>query len=178
MQTRIIMKIFKLFFVFIPLFGLMSCGISGTATRNITNVNTNVDLSRKNFVVLGNVSGSANSWYLFGVGGFVFHSLLGNAYRDMERKANLRGTSRVITSVTYDIHTTWIIVYLQYKITVSGTVIEFVDDNYEFDRGREINRNPRTNIDQNRDANINQNRNTNTNSNTNRRTIQTPSQRR
>ena len=127
------MKFLKLFFVLIPLSGLMSCGTSLTATKNVTHANTNVDLSKKNFVVLGNVSGSSNNWYLFGIGGLISKNLLGEAYRNMERKANLNGTSRVIINVTYDTHLTWILIYSHYKITATGTVIEFIDDDADID---------------------------------------------
>ena len=157
------MKILKLFIILVPLFGLTSCGVltglmgipsvsgaSVTGVHNVSNVNTNVELSKKNFVVLGNVSGSTNNWYLFGIGGLISRNLLGEAYREMERKANLSGTSRVIINVTYDVHTTWILIYQQYKITVTGTVIEFIDDD---DTGMNVYRN----------SNINSNTRPNTN---------------
>jgi len=125
------MNFLKCLFIFIPLCGLISCGISQTATRNVTNINTNVDLSRKNFVVLGNVSGSTNNWFLFGLGGLISRNLLGEAYREMERNAELKGTSRVIINVTYDVHYTWVLIYSQYKIKATGTVIEFIDEGYD-----------------------------------------------
>ncbi len=149
------MNFLKCLFIFIPLCGLISCGISQTATRNVTNINTNVDLSRKNFVVLGNVSGSTNNWFLFGLGGLISKNLLGEAYREMERNAELKGTSRVIINVTYDVHYTWVLIYSQYKIKATGTVIEFIDEGYDAgisNRNSNSNAVPRPNTSMNTDS--------------------------
>jgi len=116
--------------LFIPFFGLTSCGILTTSTSNVTNLNTNVELSRKNFVVVANVTGSVNHVYLFGIGGLIGGNNLGKAYREMEKKANLKGTSRVIVNVTYDRYSQWIFVFERSRTTASGTVIEFIDDDY------------------------------------------------
>lgn len=105
-----------------------SCGIH---TANILNQNsnlTNVELNRKNFVVVQEVMGQSTAVYVLGIGGISNKNLINRAKSEMVRNANLVGTSRAIINVTMENHD--IIVgpfYMKRTVTVSGHVIEFTD---------------------------------------------------
>jgi hypothetical protein len=111
---------------------LSSCsiyGLSSSSGLNVATSLTNVQLSQNNFKVLGRVQGSANNWYLFGFGGLLSQSLYSEAKGEMISNANLAGYPRAIVDVTYDRHVRTILVWADHKITATGTLIEFTDEN-------------------------------------------------
>jgi len=65
-------------------------------------INTNVELSRNNFKVIGSVAGEARASYIFGFGP-TEQSLLGKAQRIMFNQVDSRGHSRAVINVTTDI---------------------------------------------------------------------------
>jgi hypothetical protein len=106
---------------------LTSCGVSLSHVSNSVTTVTHVQLSQNNFKVLGRVSGSAHNWYILGFGGLLSQSLYGEAKNEMLQKANLTGVSRAVIDITYDVHTRTIVVFSDYTITATGTLIEFTD---------------------------------------------------
>lgn len=85
---------------------------------------TNVELSRKNFVVVGQVEGVASSTYVLGFGG-LSKQLYTKAKNEMIRKANMRGKARAIVDVTYEKHVAYYVFVAVHKVTAVGTVVEF-----------------------------------------------------
>jgi hypothetical protein len=105
---------------------LSSCGITTSHVSNNVTTVTHVQLSQNNFRVIGRVSGSAKNWYILGFGGLLSRNLYGKAKDNMMRKVDLTG-ARAIIDVTYDTHVREIIVYGDYTVTATGTLIEFID---------------------------------------------------
>lgn len=105
---------------------LSSCGFNHANMLNINNNLTNVELSSKNFMVLDRVSGEATATYILGIGGKSHKSLLQDAMSRMYNNANLSGNAKALINVTYETHTTTIIVYSRTTYTASGNVIEFL----------------------------------------------------
>jgi len=92
-------------------------------------INTNVELSRNNFKVIGSVTGEARASYIFGFGP-TEQSLLGKAQRIMFNQVDLRGHSRAVINVTTDIKTSKFLsrfIWHEKIVYVSGDVIEFID---------------------------------------------------
>ena len=103
-----------------------SCGTSRQATSNVNQVQTEVVLAKKNYNVIGTVSGVCSQNYVFGIGGLSKSSMANSAVAEMYRNANLTGSQAIInTNVSYK--NKMILVYTQAKCIASGTVIEFVE---------------------------------------------------
>jgi len=107
--------------------GLTGCGVSSTAGSNSATSLTNVQLSQNNFRVIGRISGSANNWYVLGFGGLLSKHLYGEAKNAMLRKADLTGRARAVIDITYDTHVRTILLYSDYTVTCTGTLIEFTE---------------------------------------------------
>ena len=107
---------------------LSGCGVnSGIINQYSVNcANTNVVLEKKNFKVIGTVSGQATDTYLFLIGGYK-QTLVAKAKQNMIESAKLEGTSRAIINVTLEEHNKFIFAYFKRTITVHGTVIEFTE---------------------------------------------------
>jgi hypothetical protein len=104
------------------------CGVSTTAGVNSATSLTNVQLSQNNYRVIGRISGTANNWYVLGVGGLLSKNLYGAAKNEMLRKADLNGKARAVIDVTYDTHVRSILIfYADYTVTCTGTLIEFTE---------------------------------------------------
>jgi hypothetical protein len=103
---------------------LSGCGVTGTAIANGNTTLTNIELSQKNFTVLGQTEGEASDMYILGFGG-LSKNLYGKAKNDMIEKANLKGKARAIVDITYETHTSFYLVVALYRVTATGTVIEF-----------------------------------------------------
>lgn len=107
---------------------LSGCGInSGIINQySVNGANTNVVLEKKNFKVIGTVSGEATDTYFLLVGGYK-QNLVAKAKQNMIENAKLDGTSKAIINVTLEEHSKFIFIYFKRTITVHGTVIEFTE---------------------------------------------------
>ena len=107
-----------------------SCaGLHSLTQTSIAN-SPNVEISQNNFHVVKQVSSSATTTYIFGVGGLSQKALRQNAVADMITKANLTGSQTVInitTKISRRIITPF---YIRSTATAYGTVVEF--DNPSF----------------------------------------------
>lgn len=104
-----------------------SCGLSRSATSNANLTQTQVQLTKKNFRVVRNVSGESTQNYVFGIGGMSRKSMDETAISDMYRNANLKG-SQVIINTNVSHKSKMILIYNQVKAIATGTVIEFTDE--------------------------------------------------
>lgn len=107
---------------------LSGCGInSGLVNQySVNGANTNVILQKKNFKVIGTVSGESSDHYVFFIGGRK-QNLIAKAKQNMIDSAKLEGTSKAIINVTTEEHNVFKFVYIQRVITVHGTLIEFLE---------------------------------------------------
>ncbi|MDB5272560.1 MAG: hypothetical protein JWO58_927 [Chitinophagaceae bacterium] len=123
------MKNLKIFFsLFILAFALNSCGINMALFTHKNGSVTQVQLAKKNFKVLERVTGSATATYYLGVGGMKNRDLINIATLEMEKKANLTGTSKALINITTDVHKGGVpLFYNKITVTVSAQVIEFTE---------------------------------------------------
>jgi hypothetical protein len=123
------MKNLKIIFgLLILAISLNSCGINMALFTNKNSTITYVELSKKNFKVLGRVTGTATATYYLGFGGMKNKDLINMATADMVAKANLTGTSKALINTTTDIHKGGLpFLYHQITVTVSAQVIEFTE---------------------------------------------------
>ena len=107
---------------------LSGCGInSGLVNQySVNGANTNVILQKKNFKVIGTVSGESSDSYLFFIGGHK-QNLIAKAKQNMIESAKLDGTSKALINVTTEEHDVFKFVYIKRIITIHGTVIEFLE---------------------------------------------------
>ena len=102
------------------------CAFSREATSNNNVTQTEVVLSKKNFRVIGNVSGESAQNYWFGFGGMSKKSLGESAMSSMYRNADLKDSQAIInTNICYK--NKFIFIYNQTKAIATGTVIEFTE---------------------------------------------------
>ena len=103
-----------------------SCGISRQNTSNTNLTQTEVQLTKKNFKVVGTVSGYSTQKYWFGIGGMSKQSMYETAISDMYKNANLTGSQTIInTNVSHK--NKMILIYTEAKAVATGTIIEFID---------------------------------------------------
>ena len=103
-----------------------SCGMSRQASTNVNQVQTEVVLAKKNYKVVGTVTGECAQNYVFGIGGLSKNSMANSAVAQMYKNANLTGSQAIInTNVCYK--NKLILVYTQAKCIASGTIIEFTE---------------------------------------------------
>lgn len=119
----------KLIFICIVTLGLLcsSCGVSRSSTSNQNVTQTEVVLAKKNYKVIGSVSGESTQNYWFGIGGLSKKSLGQAAMSDMYNNADLTGKSRAIINVNIAYKNSYILIYNKSKAIATGTVIEFTD---------------------------------------------------
>ncbi len=103
-----------------------SCGISRSVTSNSNIVQTEVQLSKKNYKIIGTVSGESTQNYVFGIGGLSKKGLESAAMADMYKNANLTG-SQAIINTNISMKNKMILIYTQAKATATGTIIEFTE---------------------------------------------------
>lgn len=103
-----------------------SCGLSRSATSNANLTQTEVQLTKKNFRVVGTVSGESTQNYWFGIGGMSQKSMDETAISDMYKNANLTG-SQVIINTNVSHKSKMIFIYNQVKAIATGTIIEFTE---------------------------------------------------
>jgi hypothetical protein len=108
------------------LLALSGCGINTTVMNNNNTSITNVELSKKNFVVLGRVDGQASDMYVLGFGG-LSKVLYGRAKNDMLQKIKMQGKARAVIDVTFDVHTSFYLLLFFQTVTATGTIIEFTE---------------------------------------------------
>lgn len=102
------------------------CAFSREATSNSNVTQTEVILAKKNFRVIGNVSGESAQNYWLGFGGMSKKSLGESAMSSMYRKADLKDSQAIINSnICYK--NKYILIYTQTKAIATGTVIEFTE---------------------------------------------------
>lgn len=104
-----------------------SCGVSRQAATNMNVAQTQVELSKKNFKVIGTVTGESSQNYWFGIGGLSKSSLNQSAMADMYMNADLEGKSRAIINVNVVYKNRFILIYSGVKAIATGTLIEFTE---------------------------------------------------
>ncbi|WP_281525439.1 DUF6567 family protein [Alistipes dispar] len=106
--------------------GLMtSCAVSEHLTSNRNVMQTNVELSKNNFQVIGTAQGSATVTRVFGIGGLSLKAIRANAYAEMVKNAKLSG-SQALINVNTEVKQRGIApLYWKTVITTCGQVIEF-----------------------------------------------------
>jgi hypothetical protein len=87
---------------------------------------TQVQLQKNNFKVIGRVTGEASAVYVFSVLGPDQQNLVSQAYLDMEKKANLDGGAKAIMNVVVDEKILLSLFHHKLTVYVSGTVVEFI----------------------------------------------------
>ena len=103
-----------------------SCGISRHATDNRNITQTEVVLAKKNYKVIGMVSGESSQNYWLGIGGLSKKSLGESAMSEMYKNANLTGAQAIINvNITYK--NKYILIYNGATAIATGTIIEFTD---------------------------------------------------
>ena len=107
--------------------GLMtSCAVSEHLTSNRNVMQTNVELSKNNFQVIGTAQGSATVIRVFGIGGLSLKAIRANAYAEMVKNANLSG-SQALINVNTEVKQRGVApFYWKTVITTCGQVIEFI----------------------------------------------------
>jgi len=113
---------------FVAVVFLSGCGVnSGLVNQySVNGANTNVILQKKNFKVIGTVSGESSDSYLFFIGGHK-QNLVAKAKQNMIESAKLDGTSKALINLTTEEHDVFKFVYIKRIITIHGTVIEFLE---------------------------------------------------
>jgi len=106
---------------------LLISGCSTTAGFVGHSINTEVQLSQKNFKVIASVTGEASASYILGLFGPSKQNLLDQARRDMIKKAKLVGTSNAVINVTTDIQVYWNPFMVEKTAYVSAEVIQFIE---------------------------------------------------
>lgn len=104
-----------------------SCGLSRQAATNTNLAQTDVVLAKKNYKVIGSVTGESTQNYWFGFGGLSKKSLGQAAMSDMYKNAGLEGKSRAVINVNVAYKNQFILIYSQAKAIATGTVIEFTE---------------------------------------------------
>lgn len=106
--------------------GLMtSCAVSEHLTSNRNVMQTNVELSKNNFQVIGTAQGSATVTRVLGIGGLSLKAIRANACAEMVKNANLSG-SQALINVNTEVKQRGIApLYWKTVVTTCGQVIEF-----------------------------------------------------
>lgn len=108
---------------------LVGCGQSFYPTQNHNLVTTNVNISEANFRVVGLVEGQAKASYVLGIGGLSGKALRSNAYADMVRNANLKGSQMIVNATIHQMHYGLPPFRWTQTVKYQGTVIEFINPN-------------------------------------------------
>lgn len=104
-----------------------SCGISSQLASNVNAQETEVVLAKKNYKVIGTVTGESTQKYWIGIGGLSPKSLKQSALADMYANADLNGKSRAVINVSVVQKNKFILVYNEAKVIATGTLIEFTE---------------------------------------------------
>ncbi len=107
---------------------MTSCGVHSATILNSNINSTNVELSKKNFVVLERVSGSSSATYILGIGGLYNRALVERAKAKMLKNADITGGSKAIINLTTEDHFGGLPpIFFQKTVTVSGHIIQFTE---------------------------------------------------
>lgn len=106
---------------------LSSCSISQDATFNQNLIQTSVVLDQKNYKVIGNVSGTSEQNYIFGIGGLSPKSLRESAMSNMLQNADLKNEARAIINTNIHYKNQFYVVWTKRTAIATGTVIEFTE---------------------------------------------------
>lgn len=106
---------------------MTGCAASTHLTSNHNLTQTNVELSQKNYRVVGTVQGSETISRIFGIGGLSKRSIRENAYNEMVKNANLTGSQAIINTTTDTKFRGVPPFYLRQVVTTYGQVIEFTE---------------------------------------------------
>lgn len=117
-------------FTFVALaLGMMmtSCGVATYVTTNRNVTQSNVDLTQKNYRVVGIVQGEAEAKYVFGIGGLSKRAAQANATANMMKNAHLSGSQAIINTTIEEKILGCAPFYVKRRITSYGQVIEFTE---------------------------------------------------
>ena len=106
---------------------LTSCAASVHHTTNHNVTQTNVELSQKNYRVVGTAQGSARISRVFGIGGISKRAIRDNAYNEMVKNANLTGSQAIINTTVETKHRGVPPFYMRSVVTSYGQIIEFTE---------------------------------------------------
>jgi hypothetical protein len=113
--------------LFLTSLALTSCGGSATVFGNSTTNSTTVELSKKNFNVVGKVKGISTNTYVLGIGGMSNKALLEKAKNKMLESSELSG-SKAIVNISYDKHYNGFFpFYSKVTVTASAHIVEFTE---------------------------------------------------
>lgn len=104
---------------------LSSCSISHDATSNQNLIQTSVVLDQKNYKVIGNVTGTSEQNYIFGIGGLSSKSLRESAMSNMLQNADLKNEARAIINTNIYYKNEFYVVWRKRTAIATGTIIEF-----------------------------------------------------
>lgn len=104
---------------------LTSCGSTYFYTWNQNDTRTSVELTQKNFKVIGPVSGSASATYIFGIGGLSRSAARENAIGDMFESAYLTGAQTIVDIYVKKHVSSVLSIYRKVSYSATGVVIEF-----------------------------------------------------
>ena len=112
----------------IALAGLMTgCAASSQMTLNQNIAQTNVELSQKNYRVVGTVEGQASITRVLGIGGISKKAIKANSHAEMVKNANLKGSQALINVTTEIKMRGFIPFYTKNVYTTHGQIIEFTE---------------------------------------------------
>lgn len=123
------MKKFLFFSILASSLFLSSCGVGihSEATSNQNVVQTSVVLSKKNYKVIGAVSGESEQRYVLGFGGLkkLNQSAMSEMYNNAEYM--LKGHARAVINPTIQYKNVWTClgIVVKRKAIANGTLIEF-----------------------------------------------------
>lgn len=105
---------------------LSSCGFNHAYVLNQNQNNTQVQLSEKNFEVVGQAEGTAEVEYVLIFGGLKKRALFNDAYSQMVENAQLNSSSRALTNIlTEEQISGFPPFYYKRTLSVKSNVIEF-----------------------------------------------------
>lgn len=104
---------------------LASCGVSNHLTTNRNASQTNVNLERANYRVVGTVEGKAEATYILGIGGLSRKAIEANAHADMLKNADMKGAQAVVNISTEEKFRGLAPFYIKRETTARGQVVEF-----------------------------------------------------
>lgn len=120
-------KIFLLLTILSSIILLSSCGASGEAMSNISQIQTNVTLSRKNYKIIGYAKGESKQTHVLGIGGLSRKSLSESAISDMLSSINGEKGAVAIINVNVQYKKQFYFFWSKTKAIANGTVIEFTE---------------------------------------------------
>lgn len=104
------------------------CALHQEAASNLNLSQTSVVLQKRNFKVVGSVSGQVTQTYALGfIGGMSKKTLRESALSEMYRKADLNGKPRAIVNVNVRYKYQYLILISKCRVVATGDIIEFTE---------------------------------------------------